>query len=840
MPQIAPFRAILYNSDLDPVVCPPYDKIDARQRSEFLNRSPHNAVRILLPEDDADEPGSPGLDRYSRARADYEMWLSKGILGKHPTPAFYVLRQRFETRDQPGTRQRLGLVALLRIGPENDNGILGHERTFEGPRLDREKLADSLQADLDQIMLLAADPDAEIRTILAEAVGAAPALRRAHVPSCGLDSEELHALHPITDELDCATLARVLESQQLIIADGHHRFGAATAAAKKLGHTLWRTVAIFPIEDPDLVILPTHRLVRSPDSAPKTIEALDQRLGENAQLEPRPSAAGSQWKDGEDTDLEAVATTELAALPDIPGASLVLLRDPSDGTIHLRRLIPREGLAERLSKDQDFPSSLQTLDIALVQKILIDDALEINPESLANAVDYHRHVSEGLSALCEGAGDVLLLVRPVSVRKVLEISQDGTHMPQKTTDFYPKLLSGLVGFDWADSPNAQGQPLDPSSSDNSAIARSPLSARSLPQPDDSSRPKLFIPGPVEVAPSVLRALSAPMIGHRGAAYRALHAEMKPLLRDLFMTEGRVLLLTASATGGMEAAVRSCVNGRVLNLVNGAFSQRWNDISVACGKQAVTLEADWGKAIRPQAVRAALQDQGPFDALTLVHSETSTGVLNPLPEISAVLREFPETLLLVDSVSSLGTVAIPVDRLRIDVCVAGTQKGLGLPPGLALVAINDRALDRAREVPNRGYYLDLVQAASFDDRDMTPSTPALSLMYGLRVALERIFDEGLTARFHRHLVMAARCRAWAKERFALYPEEPYVAFGLTAVSNTREIDVGQLNAYLSERGALIANGYGKLKNETFRIGHMAETTLEDLDMLLSLIDEYLLD
>ncbi len=358
-------------------------------------------------------------------------------------------------------------------------------------------------------------------------------------------------------------------------------------------------------------------------------------------------------------------------------------------------------------------------------------------------------------------------------------------------------------------------------------------------PSTPAHVKLFIPGPTEVRPEVLQAMTRPMIGHRGRDFEDLFARLQPRLRQVFATASRVYISTSSGTGLWEAASRNCVrDGRaVLHLVNGAFSERWAQVSVTNGKRVVRLEAPWGQAIRPEQVADVLAADH-FDAVALVHNETSTGVINPLPQVAAVVHRHPDTLLLVDAVSSLGGAPVEVDAWGLDVCLTSSQKCLALPPGLSFAAVSDRALARAQEVPYRGYYFDFLELEKMLARNHTPATPAIPLLYALDLQLDRILAEGLAARFARHADLAARVQAWAAERFALFAEESYRSPTLTTVANTRQINVDALNAFLRERGMLISNGYGKLKGETFRIAHMGDLTRDEVEELLSALDEFL--
>lgn len=350
--------------------------------------------------------------------------------------------------------------------------------------------------------------------------------------------------------------------------------------------------------------------------------------------------------------------------------------------------------------------------------------------------------------------------------------------------------------------------------------------------------KLFIPGPVDVHPDVLKAMTAPMIGHRGAGYSKLHAGLRPKLQRAFHTRGRVFLGTCSSTGVMEAAVRNCAARRVLSCVCGAFSERWFDIARANGKEADALRVEWGKAIRPESVDKALAS-GRYDAVTLVHNETSTGVMNPLEAIAGVARKHPDVCLLVDAVSSFAGVKIECDRWGLDVCIAGAQKALALPPGLTPFAVSAKALERARSIPNRGLYIDFVEFAAFDAKDQTPTTPVLPLLVALDAQLGRILAEGLDARYARHRAMAELCRAWVRAHgLGLFPEPGFESSTLTAVANTRNIPVAAIAERMKERGYVMDKGYGPIREKTFRIAHMGERTPDELRAFLDALEECL--
>ena len=352
--------------------------------------------------------------------------------------------------------------------------------------------------------------------------------------------------------------------------------------------------------------------------------------------------------------------------------------------------------------------------------------------------------------------------------------------------------------------------------------------------------RLFIPGPSEVRAEIREAQAKPMIGHRSAAFSDLFARTQQKLRQVFYTGSRVYVSTSSGTGLWEAASRNCIRDdkKVLHLINGAFSERWAHTSRANGKQVAAIELPWGQAVRGEMIQNALRSGG-FDAVAFVHNETSTGAMSPLDEIAEVMGEFPDVLLLVDAVSSAGGVKIKVDRLGIDVLVTSSQKCFALPPGLAFAPVSDRALERAKSIPHRGYYFDFIALEEQLVKNQTPATPAISLMFALDRQLDAMLAEGLEARFARHAELARRVQEWVQENgLELFPEREFSSHTLTTVRNTRAIDVAALNQYLKERGMQISNGYGKLKDKTFRIAHMGDVTCAELDELLSGMSGYL--
>lgn len=350
---------------------------------------------------------------------------------------------------------------------------------------------------------------------------------------------------------------------------------------------------------------------------------------------------------------------------------------------------------------------------------------------------------------------------------------------------------------------------------------------------------MFVPGPVDVNPAVLAAQAQPMLPHRSKEFEEIFQRCSEKARNLFFTNRRVFITTASGTGLQEAAVRNLAKQTVLSCVNGAFGKRWYEVAQTNGKQADLLEVEWGQPLLPEAVAEALRKKQ-YEVITLVHNETSTGVQNPVEQIAATVHEFsPDTLICVDAVSSLGGVKIEMDAWGLDLLLTSSQKCLALPPGLALAAVSDRAMAYAQGVPNRGWYFDLVRMEKHLNKDSTPATPALSLIFALDVQLERILGEGLEVRFKRHSDMASRVQDWSLAHgLGLFAAAGYRSQTVTTVTNTLNLDFYRLNEFLMAHDMRIANGYGTLKGKTFRIAHMGETQLEHIETLLASMNEFL--
>jgi aspartate aminotransferase-like enzyme len=348
---------------------------------------------------------------------------------------------------------------------------------------------------------------------------------------------------------------------------------------------------------------------------------------------------------------------------------------------------------------------------------------------------------------------------------------------------------------------------------------------------------------VEVSEKTLRAFAGPMIGHRGQGFKDLYAKIQPQLQQLLATRQLVFLSTSSAWGIMEGAIRNLVSKKVLTCMCGAFSDKWLDVSKRCGKEAEALQVPWGAPIRAAAVEAKLAT-GQFDALTLIHNETSTGVMSPLEEIAALKLKYPEVMFIVDAVSSMTAVPHKFDELGIDVLLAGTQKAFAMPPGFAVFVCSPAALAKAASMKDRGYYFDLVEFQKNAEQNMTPSTPSIGHVYALASKLEDIFAEGIEARYARHRRTNQMVRQWAaKHGFTLFPEPGFESITLTCLNNGarpggRVVDVAKLQKLVKDQGFLIDGGYGKIKGTTFRISNMGDETEATMNQLIAALDHEL--
>lgn len=353
----------------------------------------------------------------------------------------------------------------------------------------------------------------------------------------------------------------------------------------------------------------------------------------------------------------------------------------------------------------------------------------------------------------------------------------------------------------------------------------------------------FLPGPTDVRAEVLAAQSGPMLPHRGAEFEALFANIQRGLKLVLRTARPVYVSTSSATGLMEAAVRCAKPGPILSLVNGAFAERFADVARACGRDVTVLEAKWGDIVPLEQIEAALR-RGSFAAVTVVHSETSTGALTPLPELAALCSKYG-ALSLVDSVTGVAGAPVETDKWALDFVFTGSQKALALPPGLAFGVASERYLATAHESPNRGRYFDVLEFEQYVHKNQTPNTPATSLLYAAAAQLERVAQETMEARWQRHHEMAQYTIGWIERtREALgialcaqakAGERSPTVTCVALPPGIRGEDVVRETAAL---GFVIGGGYGKLKSSAFRIGHMGDHTLSGVTDCLSAVGDAL--
>lgn len=355
----------------------------------------------------------------------------------------------------------------------------------------------------------------------------------------------------------------------------------------------------------------------------------------------------------------------------------------------------------------------------------------------------------------------------------------------------------------------------------------------------SAHEVLFIPGPVEVDEELRSIMAMPLIGHRNPDFVSEVKSVCTKLTGLFLTDtdqsgSATMFENAPATALMEAGIRNLVprEGRVLHLTCGAFSERWAKISAACGRQVSTLGVDWGQTIKSERLRQKLRESTAFDAVCITQNETSTGVLADLQDLARVCREeSPEALVLVDAVTSLGGTELRFDDWGIDLAFAGTQKCLALPPGLCVYAVSQRAFASAKRVTERGFLLDFLQARKGLADGKTAATPNVPLVFALSHQLDRITRETLQMRWARHTAMRDATIQWAE----VNGFEPFVDAASRSTTVTTLLapgrDIMELAVRAKNSGFAMDKGYGKLKGEAFRIGHMGDHTPERLQQLL---------
>jgi predicted phosphoserine aminotransferase len=351
--------------------------------------------------------------------------------------------------------------------------------------------------------------------------------------------------------------------------------------------------------------------------------------------------------------------------------------------------------------------------------------------------------------------------------------------------------------------------------------------------------KLFVPGPVNVSREVLEAMIQPMIPHRTPEFEEIFHRAEGNARKLFKTQYRVFINASTGTSFHEAAMRNLIENKVLVCINGAFGERLAEVAELNGKKVDVINEGWDKPILPEMVAKAL-DGNKYDAVFVVHNETSTGILNPVAEISKVVHDMsPDTLFLVDTVSSIGGSEFKMDEWSVDLALTSSQKCLAMQPGLSLCAVSDRAMEKAATVKNRGWYLNFSKMEKHRTTNSTHATPIIGLIYALDFQLQRILDAGIENRYARHTAMAKMTREWVENnsQLSLYAPEGYRSNTVTSVEHGGKVDFKDLSKFLLSNDMRIANGYTKIKPHTMRFGHMGELTTDDISELLAVLDKY---
>ena len=355
----------------------------------------------------------------------------------------------------------------------------------------------------------------------------------------------------------------------------------------------------------------------------------------------------------------------------------------------------------------------------------------------------------------------------------------------------------------------------------------------------------FIPGPTEIRPEILAEMTRPVMGHRGKEFEGMFARIEAGLRDVLLTARPVYVGASSATGFMEMAIRNAPEGEILSLVNGGFSERFAKVAESCGRCVERVTAPWGAMCDLDQVESMLKARR-FSAVTVAHSETSTGVITDVRAVAELAHRYG-ALALVDSVSGVGGAELTVDGWGPDFVLTGSQKALALPAGLAFAVASAEYLERAKNVRDRGFYFDVLQYDAFAAKNQTPSTPATSLLYALEAQMGDIGREGIERRWERHLSMRDATIDWvsaAAERrnidLGVLAPEGLRSPTVTVVTLPRGITSKEAREAISARGFTVGGGYGKLSESTFRIGHMGDHTLEGLNRCLQVCEQAIVE
>ena len=354
---------------------------------------------------------------------------------------------------------------------------------------------------------------------------------------------------------------------------------------------------------------------------------------------------------------------------------------------------------------------------------------------------------------------------------------------------------------------------------------------------------LRTPGPTPIPDDIVEAMGNPMINHRGPEFDELITKVTAQLKQVFMTSNDLFILTASGTGALEASLVNTLSpgDKVVAATAGSFGDRFIDMAEAFGADITRLDFEWGEPIDPDAIRQALRDDPEVKAVMITHNETSTGVTHPLEEIARIAKQEFDKLLLVDAVSSLGCLPLPVDAWDCDLVGTASQKGFMIPPGLAFISVSERAWEAQKTATMPRFYFDLEEAKKTLERGQTPFTPNVAAMYGLSLGLDKILDEGLEGVFGRHAAIGQHTRDRIRELGLelLVSDERYASNTVTAVKMPEGIDGRALMGRLrTEKNVVLAGGQGKLSTSIFRIGHLGHVTEDDIEEVIAALRELL--
>ena len=351
---------------------------------------------------------------------------------------------------------------------------------------------------------------------------------------------------------------------------------------------------------------------------------------------------------------------------------------------------------------------------------------------------------------------------------------------------------------------------------------------------------LMIPGPTQVAPRVLKAMSEAIINHRSAEFAEILVETNEMMSEIFQTQNKSYTITGSGTAAMEAAVGNILNkgDKILNIVGGKFGQRFTQISEANKGSTIVHNVEWGTGVNPKDVKNILEEDDEIKAVTIVHNETSTGVTNPIEDVGKIVKDY-DALYVVDTVSSLGGDDVAVDDYNIDICVTGSQKCLAAPPGIAAITVSDDAWEVMDKVDSNSYYLDMRKYRKYGNNEPpeTPYTPSVSLMYAMREALNVIMEEGLESRIKRHHLAAEATRNGVQAiGLELFAQKEVSSATVTAIKMPEGVSDKDMRGTMRDKYKIVlAGGQDHLKGNVFRIGHMGNVTYKDIVTTISALE-----